>query len=64
MEEILPAIDKSILKAELNKDCFTRLTRKGNNEIYIVNDKNAPNVKLDDYEKLHFVHQEAAPENP
>ena len=47
MEEILPAIDRTILKAELNKDCFTRLTRKGNNEIYIVNDKNAPNVILE-----------------
>jgi len=47
MTDILPAIDRAILKQELNKDCFTRQTRKGNNEIYIVNDKIAPNVILE-----------------
>ena len=47
MTDILPAIDRAILKQELNKDCFTRQTRKGNNEIYIVDDKIAPNVILE-----------------
>jgi len=47
MTDILPAIDRAILKQELNKDCFTRQTRKGSNEIYIVNDKIAPNVILE-----------------
>lgn len=44
MENIIEAIDKSILKSELSKDRFIRTTRKGENEIYIVNIKNAPNV--------------------
>ena len=47
MTDIHAAIDKAILKQELNKDCFTRHTRKGSNEIYIVNDKIAPNVILE-----------------
>ena len=47
MKDIQAAIDRSILKQELNKDCFTRHTRKGSNEIYIVNDKIAPNVILE-----------------
>ena len=47
MKDIQAPIDRSILKQELNKDCFTRHTRKGSNEIYIVNDKIAPNVILE-----------------
>lgn len=47
MTDIKAPIDRSILKRELNKDCFTRHTRKGSNEIYIVNDKIAPNVILE-----------------
>ncbi len=47
MTEIQAPIDRSILKQELSKDCFTRHTRKGSNEIYIVNDKIAPNVILE-----------------
>ena len=44
MEKIIDPIDKTILKAELSKDRFVRVTRKGDNEIYIVNQQNAPNV--------------------
>jgi hypothetical protein len=44
MEEIIPAISKEILKSELTKDRFLRYTRKGDNEIYVVNQKNAPNT--------------------
>ena len=47
MTDIHAAIDKAILKQELNKDCFMRHTRKGSNEIYIVNDIIAPNVILE-----------------
>jgi hypothetical protein len=41
---IIPAIDKEILKAELTATGLIRTTRKGDNEIYIVNVHNAPNV--------------------
>ena len=44
MEKIIDPIDKTILKAELSEDRFVRVTRKGDNEIYIVNQQNAPNV--------------------
>jgi hypothetical protein len=44
MEDIIPAISKEILKSELTKDRFLRYTRKGDNEIYVVNQKNAPNT--------------------
>lgn len=44
MEKIIDPIDKSILKAELSKERFVRVTRKGDNEIYIVNQQNSPNV--------------------
>ena len=44
MEKIIDPIQKDILKSELSKDRFIRVTRKGENEIYIVNQQNAPNV--------------------
>ena len=44
MEPIIEAIPKSILKDELHKNGLVRTTRKGDNEIYIVNNSNAPNV--------------------
>jgi hypothetical protein len=44
MNPIIPAIDKKILKSELNSDRFIRNTRKGGNEIYIINQQNSPNV--------------------
>jgi len=44
VKEIIPPVEKSLLKAELNKDRFIRKTRKGDNEIYIVNFHNSPNV--------------------
>ena len=46
-EAIIPAIPRSILKSELNADRFIRTTRKGDNEIYIVNAHNSPNVLLE-----------------
>ena len=44
MKKIIEQIPREILKKELNKDHFIRITRKGNNEIYIIDDKSAPNV--------------------
>lgn len=41
---IIPPVERDLLKKELNKDRFVRITRKGENEIYIVNQQNAPNV--------------------
>jgi hypothetical protein len=47
MEDIIAPVDKALLKAELTKERFVRLTRKGENEIYIVDQYNAPNVLLE-----------------
>ena len=41
---IIEPIDVHLLKKELNEDTFLRSTNRGNNEIYIVNNENAPNV--------------------
>ena len=42
--DLIPEIDSEILKKELNKDRFVRKTNKLDNEIYIINHHNAPNV--------------------
>lgn len=47
MEDIIQPISKDLLMQELNKDRFVRNTRKGGNEIYIVNQHNSPNVLLE-----------------
>ncbi len=44
MENIIDPIDKTILKRELSPDKFLRKTRKGDNEIFVVDNWNAPNV--------------------
>ncbi len=41
---ILPPIDKNLIKEELTRDKFVRNTNKLDNEIYIVNHHNSPNV--------------------
>jgi hypothetical protein len=41
---IHPPISKKLLKEELTKERFIRLTKKLNNEIYVVNSHNSPNV--------------------
>lgn len=43
-ESIISPVDKALLKAELAANGLVRTTRKGDNEIYIVNAHNAPNV--------------------
>jgi len=44
MKPIIDLIDKATLKSELNSSTFVRNTNNGNNEIYIINDNNAPNT--------------------
>lgn len=43
-ETIIPPVERALLKAELAANGIVRTTRKGDNEIYIVNVHNAPNV--------------------
>lgn len=42
--DIIEKISRDALLDELNKDRFVRKTNNGNNEIYIINHKNSPNV--------------------
>ena len=46
-KDIIDPIDKLIIKRELEKNRFVRNTRKGDNEIYIINQHNSPNVMLE-----------------
>ena len=41
---IIDPIDVKLLKSELNENTFLRKTNRGDNEIYIVNNENSPNV--------------------
>lgn len=47
MEEIIAPIDKNLIKAELTSAKKLRNTNKGNNEIYVVNHHNSPNIMLE-----------------
>ncbi|MBK7174067.1 MAG: GNAT family N-acetyltransferase [Bacteroidales bacterium] len=44
VKDVIPPVDKEILAKELTADKFVKATNSGNNEIFIVNHKNAPNV--------------------
>lgn len=44
LDYIAAPVPLEILKKELNIDRFVRLTNKGNNEIYVINQHNSPNV--------------------
>jgi hypothetical protein len=44
MKDIIPAIDRRVLKDELTQETFIRKTNFGNNEIYVVDINNAPNT--------------------
>ncbi|HHB79357.1 MAG TPA: GNAT family N-acetyltransferase [Saprospiraceae bacterium] len=43
-DNLIPEIDKDILRKELSPDRYIRKTNKLNNEVYIVNHHNAPHV--------------------
>jgi hypothetical protein len=47
MKQIIPDIPIEILEKELTKDKFLRKTNNGNNEIYVVNYHNSPNVVME-----------------
>jgi hypothetical protein len=44
VEEIIAPVERSLIKQELTSDRLARTTRKGDNEIYIVNYHNSPNI--------------------
>ena len=44
MTPIREAVQLELLKAELTAERFLRVTRKGENEIYVINCHNSPNV--------------------
>jgi len=43
-QEIIPPVARELLESELNKERFVKMTKKGNNEIYIVNHHNSPHT--------------------
>jgi hypothetical protein len=47
LKTLIEPISRSILKSELTKDLFVRNTRKGDNEIYILDHFSAPNTLLE-----------------
>lgn len=44
LDYIAKPVPLDIIKSELTKERFVRITNKGNNEIYIINHHNSPNV--------------------
>lgn len=44
VEEIIPPVERSLILKELKPELKARTTRKGENEIYIVNHHNSPNT--------------------
>lgn len=47
LDYTIPKIERKLIKNELSKDKFVRNTNKGNNEIYIINHHDSPNVMLE-----------------
>lgn len=44
LDYVIPPVSKDLIKSELTKDTFVRNTNKGDNEIYIINHHNSPNI--------------------
>jgi len=44
MQEIIPPVDRELIKAELTEEAFVRYTNNGNNEVYLINYHTAPNI--------------------
>ena len=44
MEEIIEAVSKELLKAELTEDKRLRMTNKSHNKIYIITAQDSPNI--------------------
>lgn len=47
MKRIIDAVDRGLLKKELNSDRFLRMTTKAGNYLFLVNHINSPNVLLE-----------------
>ena len=47
MENIIEPVDRKILESELTQDRFLRKTNAGNNDIFMIDAHNAPNVMLE-----------------
>lgn len=47
LEEIIPAIDRQLLKSELTEERFLRYTNNGNNLVFLVNHHNAPHTVME-----------------
>ena len=47
LDYIIAPVSKELIKKELTKERFVRITNKASNEIYIVNHHNSPNVMLE-----------------
>jgi len=47
MKDIIAPVNRDVLESELTSERFVRFTNKGNNEIFIVNHHNSPNVMLE-----------------
>ena len=47
MKKIIPPVDVAILKSQLKQEYFLRTTNHGNNQIYVVDNTNAPDVLRD-----------------
>lgn len=44
LKNIIPLVERELIRQELNKDRFLRMTNKGNNEIYVLNHHNSPHT--------------------
>ncbi len=44
IEDVIPAVDRDLLLSELTEDKFLRHSGKGGNYLYLITNKNAPNV--------------------
>jgi hypothetical protein len=47
MEPIIAPIDKRLIQKELSEDKFLKKTNKGDNELYVLDNNNAPNIMLE-----------------
>lgn len=44
MQDIISPIDRDLIKKELTERAFLRYTNNGNNEVYLINHRDAPNI--------------------
>lgn len=59
MQKLIDAVDRNLIIEELTKDKFVRHTNFGQNEIYILNAHNSPNIMLEIGRLREFAFREA-----